>query len=244
MQLRRRPRHSCRRPEAAYIVNGVNIERGGAMSDTGEAPPRATYRHGDLRAALLAAGMDLARDGGPAAVVLREATRRAGVSPNAAYRHFADRQALLAAVSDAAQALAADAMEEEMQRAEATDGSPGARAHARLRAVGTGYLRFARANPGLFHAAFSVPTALGTSDSPAKAGSGGRTPYQLLTDALDALAAAGELPPDRRAHAEFLAWSSVHGLATLMIDGPLRGLPAELVAGVEQRLLDMVAKGL
>ena len=215
------------------------------MSGTGEAAPRATYRHGDLRAALLAAGIELARDGGPSAVVLREATRRAGVSPNAAYRHFTDRQALLGAVSDAAQALVADAMEEEIERASrTTGGDPAARAHARLRAVGAGYLRFARTEPGLFHAAFSVPTALGTSDSPSKAGSGGRTPYQLLTDALDALAAAGELPPDRRPHAEFLAWSSVHGLATLMIDGPLRGLPAELVAGVEQRLLDMVAKGL
>ncbi len=215
------------------------------MSGIGEAPSRATYRHGDLRAALLAAGIELARDGGPNAVVLREATRRAGVSPNAAYRHFTDRQALLAAVSDAAQALVADAMEEEMRHAEESSaGSPVALAHARLRAVGSGYLSFARAEPGLFHAAFSVPTALGTSDSPSKAGSGGRTPYQLLTDALDALAAAGELPPDRRPHAEFLAWSSVHGLATLMIDGPLRGLPPELVAGVEDRLLDMVAKGL
>ncbi|MFD3443195.1 WHG domain-containing protein [Microbacteriaceae bacterium 4G12] len=215
------------------------------MSGTGEAAPRATYRHGDLRAALLAAAIELARDGGPSAVVLREATRRAGVSPNAAYRHFTDRQALLGAVSDAAQALVADAMEEEIRDASRSPGGDAAAlAHARLRAVGAGYLRFARAEPGLFHAAFSVPTALGTSDSPSKAGSGGRTPYQLLTDALDALAAAGELPPDRRPHAEFLAWSSVHGLATLMIDGPLRGLPAELVAGVEQRLLDMVAKGL
>jgi len=215
------------------------------MSGPSGAPSRATYRHGDLRSALLEAGMELAGDGGPDAVVLREATRRAGVSPNAAYRHFADRQALLAAVSDAAQSRAADAMEEEMQRAaHGADADAAARAHARLRAVGTGYLRFARAEPGLFRAAFSVPTALGTSDSPAKAGSGGRTPYQLLSDALDALAAAGELPPDRRSHAEFLAWSSVHGLATLMIDGPLRGLPPQLVAGVEQRLLDMVAKGL
>ena len=53
--------------------------------------PRATYRHGDLRQALLDAGLAMAREGGPDAVVLREATRRAGVSPNAAYRHFADR---------------------------------------------------------------------------------------------------------------------------------------------------------
>ena len=48
------------------------------MTSTGTGPPkRETYRHGDLRRALLAAGMELARDGGPEAVVLREATRRA-----------------------------------------------------------------------------------------------------------------------------------------------------------------------
>src|SRR5258706_9385725 len=60
-------------------------------------PARSTYRHGDLRRSLLAAGIALAEDGGPEAVVLREATRRAGVAPNAAYRHFAGREALLQA---------------------------------------------------------------------------------------------------------------------------------------------------
>ncbi len=55
---------------------------------------RDTYRHGDLSRALVEAGVELARAGGPAAVALRAATRRAGVSPNAAYRHFADRRAL------------------------------------------------------------------------------------------------------------------------------------------------------
>ncbi|RZJ16909.1 MAG: TetR/AcrR family transcriptional regulator, partial [Haliea sp.] len=59
---------------------------------------RSTYRHGDLRRALLEAGIELARANGPDAVVLREATRRAGVAPNAAYRHFESRQALLQAV--------------------------------------------------------------------------------------------------------------------------------------------------
>ncbi|MEP6791526.1 MAG: helix-turn-helix domain-containing protein, partial [Ramlibacter sp.] len=59
---------------------------------------RSTYRHGDLYRALLDAGIELARAGGPAAVVLREATRRAGVVPNAAYRHFAGRDELLMAV--------------------------------------------------------------------------------------------------------------------------------------------------
>lgn len=44
----------------------------------------------------------MARSGGTEAVVLREATRRAGVSPNAAYRHFANREALLDEVGLAA----------------------------------------------------------------------------------------------------------------------------------------------
>ena len=74
---------------------------------------RKTYRHGDLRRALLEAGIALARDGGPAAVTLREATRRAGVAPNAAYRHFASQQALLLAVRASALQAGARAMEEE-----------------------------------------------------------------------------------------------------------------------------------
>src|ERR1700726_860340 len=79
-------------------------------------PARATYRHGDLRRALLEAGIDLAREGGPAAVVLREATRRAGVVPNAAYRHFASRWELLQAVRSAALSALAVAMEAELAK--------------------------------------------------------------------------------------------------------------------------------
>ena len=75
---------------------------------------RETYRHGDLRNALLQAGIALAREGGRDAIVLREATRRAGVVPNAAYRHFASRQALIDAVRAAALAELAQAMEAEM----------------------------------------------------------------------------------------------------------------------------------
>src|SRR2546422_330429 len=59
----------------------------------------STYHHGDLPAALLrAAGKTLERRG-IAALSLREAARRAGVSHNAPYRHFPDREALLAALA-------------------------------------------------------------------------------------------------------------------------------------------------
>src|SRR3954447_24926135 len=117
----------------------AKVERAGKGAAV-SAEPRATYRHGDLRAALIAAGVELARDGGPDAVVLREATRRVGVSPNAAYRHFADREALLGAVSDAALAQLATAIDVHIDAL--PDGDAETKARGLLRAVGTGYVAF------------------------------------------------------------------------------------------------------
>lgn len=213
---------------------------------TEQPSPRTTYRHGDLRRALIDAGTDLAREGGPDAVVLREVTRRAGVTPNAAYRHFTDKGALLWAVSLAAQSRLAAAMEGELS-AIADDGddqNDATMARARLRAVGAGYLRFALTEPGLFRTAFANHIDLRDAATGDSAGPHGRTPFQLLSDALDALVDAGVLPVDRRAGAEFVAWSSVHGLAMLVIDGPLRGLDPDQRLLAAQRLLEMVEKGI
>lgn len=205
---------------------------------------RSTYRHGDLRRVLLEAGIELARQDGPDAVVLREATRRAGVAPNAAYRHFASRQALLDAVRAAALSFVAAAMETELSVV-CADLSPADAARACLRAVGTGYLRFARAEPGLFRTAFAASDAR-PAETPAHAtaGPGGLNPYELLRAAVDRLVAAGLLPPERRPGAEVLAWSAVHGLAMLVIDGPLASSVGPQMEQVGQRLLDMVERGL
>ncbi|MFF5208891.1 TetR/AcrR family transcriptional regulator [Streptosporangium sp. NPDC000396] len=208
---------------------------------------RSTYRHGNLRQALLQAGIDLAREGGPEAVVLREATRRAGVAPNAAYRHFADRNALVHAVSLAAMAQLAHAMEAEMETARAgllPLAEAAQAACARFRAVGTGYLRFARAEPGLFRAAFLVPDTMAEAAIDTSAGDSGLTPFQLLGAALDALVECGRMPAERRPGMEFLVWSSVHGLAVLLIDGPLRGLQPDQADQTTHLLIDMIERGL
>jgi AcrR family transcriptional regulator len=214
------------------------------MTDPPTRPPaRSTYRHGDLRRALLEAGIELARGGGPDAVVLREATRRAGVVPNAAYRHFASRQELLQAVRASALVAVAVAMETELAALRPGQ-SQADFARASLRAVGTGYLKFAQAETGLFRTAFSVlEDGAAAADVSAAAGRSGLGPFQLLGGALDKMVEAGVLPAARRPGAEFLAWSAVHGIAMLVLDGPLRRLAPEL-HDIGQRVIDMVEKGL
>lgn len=213
------------------------------MDATNQLPPRRTYHHGDLRQALLAAGITLARSGGPDAVVLREATRRAGVVPNAAYRHFVNRHALLQAVRAAALSALASAMEKELVRQRRGKLGPDA-ARASLRAIGTAYLRFARTEPGLFRTAFAVTGEPETTSNSAMVGKRRLNPFQLLGAALDEFVQTGLLPAERRPGAEYLAWSTVHGLAMLVMEGPLRRLPRAQVRGIEQRLLAMVEQGL
>ncbi|MEA9998207.1 TetR/AcrR family transcriptional regulator [Cryobacterium breve] len=217
-----------------------------------ESQGRTTYRHGDLRRALIDAGLELARVGGPAAVVVRAATRRAGVAPNAAYRHFADRSALLEAVCSECQSGVARAIEDEQAAIPVADAAASAAgttmdaatARLRFRAVGSGYLRFALAEPGLFRTAFTASSDLESATSAARAGERGLTPFQLLSEALDDLVTTGVLPAERRPGAEFLAWSAVHGLASLLLDGPLRALPPESTQALIGRVVTMVEQGL
>ncbi len=209
---------------------------------------RRSYRHGDLRRALLDAGVALAREGGPDAVVLREATRRAGVVPNAAYRHFAGRQALLDGVRIVALDQLALAMEQQMAVA-AQVAEPADRARALLRAVGVAYVGFAESQPGLFRTAFSgtaAPAAPVTEPvtEPVDLPANRRDPLALLGSALDAMVAADVLPAARRPGAEYLAWSTVHGFAVFLLDGPLRSVTADQRDALGERLLAMVERGL
>jgi AcrR family transcriptional regulator len=212
------------------------------MKKSGAVQKRKTFRHGDLRNALLTAGLEMARVGGPDAVILREATRQAGVSPNAAYRHFANQAAMLDAVRSACISRVAAAIEEEMKKI-GPGRDPQVFARKSLRAVGMGYLGFAMTEPGMFRTAFSVPPAVDTPN-PANTASMGLNPFQLLSLALDRMQESGLLRKKDRKDAEYLAWSTVHGLALLVLEGPLYKLPREMVLALGERLVVMVERGL
>jgi len=185
------------------------------------------YHHGDLRAALIDAGLQLTRAGGPEALTIREATRRVGVSPNAAYRHFADREALLQAVATAIQHRMTARMQSSVRQRGSTE---------LLRAVGIGYIKFALDEPGWFAVAF-----FGADQSDETVGA---PPYLALVEALDAMVDAGALPAERRDGAEWPCWSAVHGFAELALRGPLRGASRREVELLAARTVDDIIAGL
>ena len=184
------------------------------------------YHHGDLRMALIDAGLALTRTGGPEALTIREATRRVGVSPNAAYRHFADREALLTAVATAIQHRMATRMQGSSKTAD------------RLRAVGLGYIKFALDEPGWFEVAFFGASLVGLTDETASA-----PPYLALVEALDAMVDAGALTPEQRDGAEWPCWSAVHGFAELALHGPLRHASRRDVDALARRTVDDIVAG-
>ena len=214
---------------------------GQSAGETHQAERRRRPR-GAVRDGLVAAGLELARTGGPDAVVLREATRMVGVVPNAAYRHFADRDELLAAVCTAAMRELAGRMAAGVARVPGQHGDPAA-ARLRLGAIGTAYLEFAREEPGLFATAFALPQqhAYGAPDD----GTGQeRTPLDQLRTALDELVDAGVLHRRRRDGIEYPIWSAVHGLAVLTGQGPLRDIPDATRHHLEELTLTFIDEGL
>ncbi len=204
------------------------------------------YHHGNLREALVEAGVELARTGGPSAVLLRAASRQAGVSHNAAYRHFANQEDLLAAVADRCMTRLSRLMIERSSRV--TTRGPVRRARGRLEAIGRAYIDFARAEPGWFRTAFSSARHHPADRSAGEPTGSDRdqttSPYLLLSARLDELVHVGALTPERRRGAEYAAWSAVHGLSSLLLDGPLRDLPEPDVENAITTVLTAIDRAL
>jgi len=201
--------------------------------------PRDRYHHGDLANALANAALDLARTGGPQAVVLRAAARQVGVSPTAAYRHFSGHEDLIETVKQVCQVELVGRMEAELA-AGTPDPDPQREALRRLRALGRGYVNFARSEPGLFRTAFLHSEAPLEEQWAALLAAPG---FQQLNSTLDEMVESGVLDEVRRPGAELVAWSGVHGLSVLVLDGPLGSLPEDQLNEMIERVLDGITAG-
>ncbi len=170
---------------------------------------KSTYHHGNLAESLLVAVDEIATQFGLEAVTLRACAKRVGVSPSSAFRHYSDKRGLLTAfatraLDQLASALAKASADAELKR---IDG---------FEAVGVAYVRFAIERPAFFRAMWREETIYASDPE-----------YQAATARLSGYLKGGfadtleDADPDQLSSQELLAWSAVHGLAELFVDGPV-----------------------
>ncbi len=166
-----------------------------------------SYHHGNLRAALVAVGLKLLESGQSAEFSQRELTRQVGVSANAAYRHFASKEDLLTAMAaEGFRQLINDQAAAIQKRSGAAE---------RFLGAGRAYVGFARRHPALFRLMFSRFAAANRSEELNAAA-------QLAYEGMRYSAAAALEKPVNDAQVTVMAmraWSTVHGLSQLIIDG-------------------------
>lgn len=178
------------------------------------------YHHGDLRAALLEAAVEILEQG--ATFSLRAVARRAGVSPTAPYRHFADREALESAVAvEGFRDLKAVLMEGRELPASASD----------LGEFAVAYVAFALRRPAVFRLMFGNECD-DTDDQRVKAAA---ELHELLAGAMADVFPGADAPTLATA-----LWSLAHGLAFLHLDGKLPAGSAEDVAARVRASFDAV----
>jgi AcrR family transcriptional regulator len=177
------------------------------------------YHHGDLRTALIEAGLGAIELRGSDDLSLRELARAVGVSATAVYRHFPDKKALMAALAE----VGLERLAESQRRASVAAGG----GEAGFKATGAAYVRFALANPGLFRLIFATPQASPvTMDGPDAA-------MSMLRANAAVLAPHGTDP----AIFALQSWSLVHGLAMLLLDRQVTIDDAEIDAVVDLHVM-------
>ncbi len=160
----------------------------------------------DLRQRILDGAEALLEAEGLGALSLREVARRAGVTHQAPYHHFADREAILAE-------LVTRGFDELARRLARANDREGDRRSAVFES-GLAYVGFALDHPGIFRIMFR-PEVCDAARFPAAQAAGARAHGELQRMVL-------------RLHGEAAGpvlasvyWAQVHGLACLIVDGPI-----------------------
>lgn len=170
------------------------------------------YHHGDLHNALVRAAVELLEEDGAAALSLRAAARRAGVSTAAPYRHFPDRDALLSAVAAVGYRDLADRLAAAQPAPTTADD---------LAATAIAYVHFALARPGLFRVMFAEPCDPTDPERVAAT----TAIHEFVKSIVQQTFPTAD--PDAMADA---VWALVHGLAFLHLDGKFDAISSESVA--------------
>lgn len=195
------------------------------------------YHHGNLRRALLDAALMMVEKEGPRGVSLRAVARLAGVSPAAPYRHFVGKEGLLAAVAEEGFHALADGM---TTASAANKDLP----LAEFRAIALAYVKFAAVRPSHFRVMFG-PEVANHKKYPGLQESMERI-FTILTKVISDSQRRGLEGAAEPRQLAMAAWATLHGLATLIVDGQLgdaTSSESELQA-VTFRIADVVYRGL
>lgn len=195
------------------------------------------YHHGNLRRALLDAALMLVEREGPKGVSLRSVARLAGVSPAAPYRHFPGKEGLLASVAEEGFRAMTSAMEAAV---DANKELP----LAGFRAVAFAYVKYAAVHPSHFRVMFG-PEIADHSRYPGLKESSERS-LDLLTRMIKSCQRPDLIGGVEPRDLAVAAWSTLHGLATLLVDdqlGQKASTDAELQA-LTNRVADVLYRGL
>jgi AcrR family transcriptional regulator len=184
---------------------------------------KGTYHHGNLRGVLIRAARELATEVGVDALTVREVSRRAGVSSAAPYHHFSNRVELMRAlVAEAVEQLICAMLEAKHAQSEPL---------AALKATKIAYVNFALRFPTEFRLMFRRD--LGTPDSTRAENCDepdltNSAAYQILFESIIECQRAGVLAANDPKVMAMSAWGIAHGLACLILDGPIATQHANL----------------
>ena len=192
------------------------------MTDAPTDDTQRPYHHGNLRTALLEAGLAIL-ERGDGALTLRAAAKAVGVSHTAPYNHFADKDALLAAI-------AVRGFEDLASETEAARAAAGPNAGDQLVSAGLAYILFGAERPALYRLMFG-PRKAAAED----VGAAGLAAFEVLVRIMQDGMARGDFRAAEPRAAAFTSWALVHGMAQMALDrtGPLT---AEDRTSIEARL--------
>lgn len=173
------------------------------------------YHHGDLRKALVQAGVEILAEAGVSGLNLRKVARRAGVSEAAPYRHFEDKQALLAAIAEDGFHCLATRMQAALQAAPDD-------VQSQLPALAQAYVHFGLEHPAHMREMFSG-LMLKRSDYPDLQAAANRCKMATFNTILRGQ--EQEVVQSGNTQAIFsVFWATVHGLTMLLIEQQMQAV--------------------